>query len=149
MASEPQAEKRADLRVVQGDQNGPSEALALLENAHRVAEDTMTTARAEAERLLMSARHDAQQLRNQAREQAEREVADAGRKAEAAREQAQEEANRLVADARGEAAAIEQSRERLTAEREAAANATRELAERLLNSVAPRESENSQQSEQS
>lgn len=137
MAPEVQADQRTDLRVVHGDPNDPREALALLENAHRVAEDTMTSARAEAERLLMGARNEAQQLRTQAREQAEREVSEAGRKAEAKRAQAQEEATRLLAKARGELATIEQTKERVARERDDAVTGARELAQRLLAATGP------------
>lgn len=137
MATEAEADKRTGLRVVHGDPNGPHEALALLENAHRVAEDTMTSARAEAERLLMGARHEAQQLRTQAREEAERETSEAGREAEATRAQAQEEATRLLANARGELAAIEQTKQQVATERDAAVTAARELAQRLVAAADP------------
>lgn len=136
MATETQTEDRADLRVVHADhENKPQEALALLENAHRVAEDTVNTARAEAERVLMAARHEAQELRKEAKEQSEREVAEAGHKAETARAQAQEEAGRLVADARGQVAEIEQEKERLSNERNAVAQSAQELAQRLFDAV--------------
>ncbi len=135
MATETQAQDRAELRVVQGNESGPQEALALLENAHRVAEDAINSAKAEAERVMMAARHEATELRKQAREHSEREVAEAGRKAETARAQAQEEASRMVADARGEVAELEQAKERLINERDSVAQSAQELAQRLFDSV--------------
>lgn len=135
MATETQAQERTDLRVVQGNENGPHEAVALLENAHRVAEDTINSAKAEAERVMMAARHEATELRKQAREQSDREVAEAGRKAETARAQAKEEASRIVADARGEVAELEQAKERLTNERNSVAQSAQELAQRLFDCV--------------
>jgi cell division septum initiation protein DivIVA len=137
MATETQPQNGVDLGVVHSrdEKGGPEQALTLLENAHRVAEDTITTARAEAERVLLAARHDAQQLRKQAREQSEREVAEASRKAETARAQAQEEAGRLVADARGKVAELEQEKVRLATERDFVAESAKQLAERLLESV--------------
>lgn len=139
MATETEADERvdrADLRVVPpDDKQAPHEALALLEHAHRVAEDTMTSARAEAERLLMAARHEAQQLRKQAREQSDRELTETSRKAETARAQAQEEADRLLAEARNQITEIEQERERVRGAQESTAQSARELAHKLLQVV--------------
>ena len=139
MATDTQAEERterADLRVVPlGGDDGPRQALALLEHAHRVAEETMSTARTEAERLLMAARHDAQELRVQAKEQADREVSEAEREAEAARVRAHEEAERMVAEARGEVAELEQVKERLSETQHTAAETARALAQRLLDAA--------------
>ena len=134
--AESQATERTDLRVVHnGGDTGPQEAMALLEHAHRVAEDTLTSARAESERLLMAARHEAQQLRTTAREQAEREVSEAGHKAETTRAQAQEEADRLLTEARSKLAQIGQEKDRLAKARDQAADSVRELAQHLLETV--------------
>ncbi len=111
MATNTESKDRSDLRVVQPpDANDPREAMALLEHAHRVAEDTLATARAEAERLLADARRDA----------------------EATRAQAQDAAERILADARGNVAELEQHKERLASERESAISSAREFANRLL-----------------
>jgi vacuolar-type H+-ATPase subunit H len=123
------------LQVVHGAQDEPSEALGLLANARRVADETLASARTDAERLLATARHNAQMLEQQAREQAERHLNEAGQEAERVRYQGYGQAERMLGDARGQVAELERSAARLRSERDAAAEAARELAAKLVAAV--------------
>ncbi len=54
------------LQVVHGARDEPGEALGLLANARRVADETIANARADADRVLATARHNAAMLEQQA-----------------------------------------------------------------------------------
>jgi cell division septum initiation protein DivIVA len=123
------------LQVVHGARAEPSEAIGLLANAQRVADETVANARADAERMLATARHNAQMLEQQAREQAERHLNEAGQEAERVRYQGYGQAERMLGDARGQVAELERSAARLRSERDAAAEAARELAAKLVAAV--------------
>jgi vacuolar-type H+-ATPase subunit H len=123
------------LQVVHGGQDDPSEALGLLANARRVADDTIAQARGEAERLMATARQNAQSLEHQAREQAERHLNEAGQEAERVRYQGYGQAERMLGEARSQVAELERTAARLRSERDAAAESARELASRLLAAV--------------
>lgn len=126
-----------DLQVVRDapDQGGPAQALTLLENANRVAEETVAQAKDEAERVLTAARSEADQVRREAREQGLREREAADRDADRARHEKLGEAERLLDQARNEVGELERTATRLRSEREAAAHSARELGERLMAAV--------------
>ena len=125
-----------DLQVVRDDPTDePREAIGLLANARRVAEDTMARAQEEAGQLLASAREDVEQLEKEARAHADQQLATAEQESERVRYQAYGEAERLLADARGQVAEFERTAARLRSERAAAADSVRELAARLMQAV--------------
>ena len=142
----PGSDQRADLRVVRDDQPtlggpAPEQALTLLENARRVAEATVTDARAEAERLLAAARERAQQVQRDAQDQATRLRGEAEREAAQVRHQAFGEAERIVADARAQVAQLENSLGALQSNRDDALDTVRGLVgalSRVLAEHAPR-----------
>jgi cell division septum initiation protein DivIVA len=115
---------------------GPTgEALSLLRQAQRVAEEAVREARGEAERLLAAAHQEAQQLRQQARQQVEAQVAEAGREAKALRERAREQSEGLVTAARAELGQLQEAASRLRSEHTAATSTARALAARLLDAA--------------
>ena len=125
-----------DLQVVHDDRGGePGQALGLLANARRVAEDTVDQARGEAAQLMAAARHDVEVLEQEARAHVDQQLATAGREAERVRYQAYGEAERMVSDARNQVAELQRTAARLRSERAAAADAVRELAARLSQSI--------------
>lgn len=134
----PGTDQRTDLRVVRDDapgstaaDAGPQQALALLENARRVAEATVAEARDEAERLLSAARERAAQVQRDARELGQRLRADAERESAQVRHQAFGEAERIVADARARVTDLENSVGGLQSSRDEALTAVRGLVDRL------------------
>ena len=141
----PGSDQRADLRVVRddgvtvsssGSMSPPEQALALLENARRVADATVAEARAEAERLLAAARERAHQVQRDARELGERLRGDAERESAQVRHQAFGEAERIVADARARVSDLEQSVGGLERSHEEALATARRLADGLARLVA-------------
>lgn len=145
----PGSDQRADLRVVRDDalrvttSGGmppagppPEQALALLENARRVADATVAEARDEAERLLAAARERAAQVQRDARELGERLRGEAERESAQVRHQAFGEAERIVADARAQVSALERAIGGLEASRDEALSSARRLVEDLSRLVA-------------
>lgn len=129
----PETQNAADLHVVPnapGDE--PQEALGLLGHARRVADETMSEARAEAEQVLAAAHEEAQRLQHEARGRVEHEMAEAGRKAESIRHEAHGEAERVVAGARQQVAELRHSVERLHVEQTSAIEQARAMAAKLM-----------------
>jgi vacuolar-type H+-ATPase subunit E/Vma4 len=125
-----------DLQVVRGEGEGtPQQAFGLLENAGRVAEDTVRQARTEADRIVGAARSEAEKVRREGLEQGALERAAADRDAERLRHEKLGEAERLLREAREEVAELERSAGRLRSERDAAADSARELATKLQDAV--------------
>ena len=125
-----------DLQVVHDDRRDePGQALGLLANARRVAEDTVAKAHADAEKLMEGARNDVQQLEQEARAHVDNQLATAGREAERVRYQAYGEAERMLSEARNQVAELERTAARLRSEHAAAADSVRELATRLMQSI--------------
>ncbi len=116
-------------------QETPRDALGLLENAGRVAEEAVRAARAEAAQIVAQARGEAHRLREEAREQIVQEREAANRDTEHLRHERLGQVENMVLRAREEVGELERSAARLRSERAAATQAARDMANRLATLV--------------
>lgn len=132
----PETQNAADLHAVPNSPGDEAQAaLGLLGHARRVADETMSQARTDAEQVLATAREEAQRLQHEARARVEQEMADAGRKAQSIRNEAHGEAERVVGGANQQIAELSRNVERLRTERAAAVDQARAIAAKLMQAV--------------